>query len=144
MLVTILLEMHVSVYFILGIFKIIYFSMIYTMLPGENMCIFCFWYMSVWICGNLNVENKMRDMGKGTYLVVKKCESGVQPQVYPCKLGIWKLLEWMWTQDAYRWLTHCSCESRAQLLVHPLWLRNFGKLLNECEPKDACRRVHPL
>ena len=93
------------------------------------MRIFCFWYMSVWICGNLNVENKMQARKLGCSL-----------KFTHCKLGIWKLLEWMWAQDVCRWLTHCSCESRAQLLVHPLWLRNFGKLLNECEPKDACRR----
>ena len=28
-------------------------------------------YIGAQICGNLNVENKMRDIGKWTYLVVK-------------------------------------------------------------------------
>ena len=31
---------------------------------------FCLCYMGVQICGNLNAKNKMRDIGKGTYLVV--------------------------------------------------------------------------
>ena len=32
---------------------------------------FCLCYMGVQICGNLNAKNKMRDTGKGTYLVVR-------------------------------------------------------------------------
>ena len=37
------------------------------------MCIFfafCLCNMGEQICGNLNAENKMRGIGKGTYLVV--------------------------------------------------------------------------
>ena len=47
--------------------------MIYAMLSSENAYIyfsFCLCYMGVQICGNLNAENKMWDIGKGTYLVV--------------------------------------------------------------------------
>ena len=33
-------------------------------------------YMGVQICGNINVENKMRDIGKGTYLVVGNSGNG--------------------------------------------------------------------
>ena len=33
---------------------------------------FCLCYMGVQICRNLNAENKMWDIGKGTYLVVGK------------------------------------------------------------------------
>ena len=32
---------------------------------------FCLCYIGVQICGNLNAENKMRGIGKGTYLVVR-------------------------------------------------------------------------
>ena len=37
---------------------------------------FCLCYMRVQICGNLNAENKMRDIGKGTYLVVGNYGNG--------------------------------------------------------------------
>ena len=37
---------------------------------------FCLCYMGVQICGNLNAKNKMRDTGKGTYLVVRNSENG--------------------------------------------------------------------
>ena len=33
---------------------------------------FCLCYIGVQICRNLNAENKMRDIGKGTHLVVGK------------------------------------------------------------------------
>ena len=32
--------------------------------------------MGVQICGNINAENKMRDIGKGTYLVVGNSGNG--------------------------------------------------------------------
>ena len=33
-------------------------------------------YMGVQICGNSNAENKMRDISKGTYLVVRNSGNG--------------------------------------------------------------------
>ena len=111
------------------------------------MRMFCFWYMSAWIHGNLNVENKMRGMGKRTYLVVRnsgnvslgcgasllivnqkswkllnECElKDACRRFTHCNLGIWKTLEWMWAQDACCWLTHCRMWAWGCLSpVHPL------------------------
>ena len=70
--------MHASVYFIFGIFMSIYFFVIiYAILSTENEHIFsfCLCYVGVQICKNLNAENKMRDIGKGTYLVVENSEN---------------------------------------------------------------------
>ena len=35
------------------------------------------------LCGNLNVAHEMWDIGKGNYLVVRKCEFGEHPLVFP-------------------------------------------------------------
>ena len=37
---------------------------------------FCLSYTGVQICGNLNAENKMQNIGKGTYLVVGNSGNG--------------------------------------------------------------------
>ena len=86
MLVAILLGVHASAYFIFGVFISIYFchDLCHAIL-GECIYIyiyiffffsFCLCYMGVQVCGNLNDENKMWDIGKGTYMVVRNSENG--------------------------------------------------------------------
>lgn len=77
MLVAVLQEMHASVYFILFFWNFhnhTYFhhDLCYAILE-KCTCIFLF---LIYECGNLNFENKMRDTGKGTYLVVEDSGNG--------------------------------------------------------------------
>ena len=86
MLVAIPLGMHASVYFVFGIFISIYIfchDLCHAIL-GKSIYIYiyiCFLafflcYMGVQICGNSNAENKMRDISKRTYLVVRNSGNG--------------------------------------------------------------------
>ena len=45
-------------------------------LRGMHIISFRLCYMGMQICGNLNAQNKMRDIGKGTYLVVGNSGNG--------------------------------------------------------------------
>ena len=86
MLVAIPLGMHASVYFVFGIFISIYIfchDLCHAILEKNiyiyiYICFLAFFlcYMGVQICGNSNVENKMRDISKGTYLAVRNSGNG--------------------------------------------------------------------
>ena len=82
--------------------------------------IYIIFFFLIYECGNLNAENKMRDMGKRTYLIVEN--SG---------LVIRKFLKEHELEDACRRCTHCR-------------LGIFGKLINECELEGRLSSVHPL
>ena len=86
MLVAIPLGMHASVYFVFGIFISIYIfchDLCHAILEKSiyiyiYICFLAFFlcYMGVQICGNSNAENKMRDISKRTYLVVRNSGNG--------------------------------------------------------------------
>ena len=78
MLVAILLGMHANAYFIFGIFISIYFchDLCHAILGECIYFFFCLCYMGVQIYGNLDAKNKMRDIGKGIYLVVENSGNG--------------------------------------------------------------------
>ena len=86
MLVAIPLGMHACVYFVFGIFISIYIffhDLCHAILEKSiyiyiYICFLAFFlcYMGVQICGNSNAENKMRDISKGTYLVVRNSGNG--------------------------------------------------------------------
>ena len=70
--------MHDSAYFIFGNFIFIYFCHVLChAILGECIYIFSFFlfYIGAQICANLNGENKMQDIGKGTYLLVGNSEN---------------------------------------------------------------------
>ena len=79
MLVAVFVEMHASVYFYFWNFHecIIFFChYLCHAILGKCTCIFLFLIYEYRICGNLNFENNMWDMGKGTYLVVEGSGNG--------------------------------------------------------------------
>ena len=80
MLVAILLGMHANAYFIFGIFISIFLFLHDLCHAILGKCIyffaFCLCYLGVQICRNFNAKNKMQDISKGTYLVVKNSGNG--------------------------------------------------------------------